>query len=230
MSAADAKDDQPSDEELIALDAARGDLNKDDLDDLQAAIDEIDFAGRHTTPESLARLRALSTQLVDLVEQFDKGIRKPSPAKQLTPEEDKQYESLLEKGLVAAEQGDLEKARTLLEEALRIDADDPEGLFDLGVVYGRLGLKNPKSLYDMTSHGFDEVRVESEKAAFCFERVLELDPKHAPALVNLAAIYDARGDTSGAIECLKKALEIDPNEAKAREHLRELEESLGKKK
>ncbi|MEZ0227979.1 MAG: hypothetical protein ACAI25_05090, partial [Planctomycetota bacterium] len=112
----DVKADEESDEKVAeALDLARGDLNPDDLNDLEGAIDEIDFAARRTTPECLARLRAQSARLVDLIEQIEKGIRKPSPVGQLTPEQEKEYDALVEKGVAAAEKGDLEKARESLE-------------------------------------------------------------------------------------------------------------------
>lgn len=222
----EAKTDESDEKELEALDLARGELNNDDLNDLANAIDEIDFAARRTTPDCLARLRGLSARLVELIEQIEKGIRKPSPNKQLTPEEEKQYETLVNEGVALAEKGLLDRACEALERAVRLDPDEPVGLFNLGVVYGKLG-ENPKDPYYATSHGIDEIY--AEKAAFCFDRVLELDPKNAQALTNLAAIHDIRGEPEAAVECLKKALEIDPNEAKAKEHLQELSETLGLK-
>jgi tetratricopeptide (TPR) repeat protein len=217
----DKSDDKAEEKETDPLDLARGDVNEDDLADLAGAIDEIDFAARRTTPECLARLRALSTRLADLVDQVDKGVRKRSDAKQLSPEEEKRYDALVHEGVTAAERGDLERARECLENAVRLDPDEVSGLFNLGVLYGKLG-ESTKGSFGMT-HGFDEVY--ADKATFCFERVTELDATNAQAWTNLAAIYDVRGETDEAKEALRRALEIDPNEKKAKDHLREIEES-----
>jgi tetratricopeptide (TPR) repeat protein len=223
MSEANAENgDGDGGDDAEALDLARGDVNAEDLNDLEAAINEIDFAARRASPEQMTRLRALSARLLDVIEQIEKGVRKRSEAQALTPEDEQKYERLLADGIAHAERGELDKAREDLEAAVRVDPDEPSGLFNLGVLYGKLG-ENAKGGFYGTSHGFDEIYVE--KAAFCFERVLELDAKNAAALTNLAAIYDIRGDKDGAIDALKRALAIDPNEPKAREHLRELEES-----
>src|SRR5580658_303320 len=219
-------DEQVENDELDALDLARGDVNEDDLADLEVAIDEIDFAARRTPPACLERLRSLAARLTDLIEQIEKGIRKRSEKKVLSPEEEQKYERLVSDGVAAAEKKDLEKARACLEAACSMDPDEPSGLFNLGVLYGKLGEAAKGGFYG-TTHGFDEIY--AEKAAFCFERVTELDARNASALTNLAAIYDLRGETEAARDALRRALEIDPGDAKAREHLADLEESSGKK-
>ena len=218
----ESRDDEKP-EELEALDLARGDVNEDDLADLEEAIDEIDFAARRTSPACLARLRALSARLAELIEQVEKGVRRRSEREPLSPEDEQRYDKLVAEGVAAAEKGDLDKARASLEGAARLDPDEPVGLYDLGLLYARLG--GAKGGFYGTTHGFDEIF--AEKAAFCFERVTELDAKNAGAWTNLAAIYDLRGDPEDAKDALRRALEIDPNEAKAREHLNDLEESSG---
>jgi tetratricopeptide (TPR) repeat protein len=208
-------------DELEALDLARGEVNEDDLRDLEAAIDELDFAARRAEPACLDRLKALSARLQDLIEQIGKGVRKRSDDAPLTPEDEQRYEKLVSDGVASAEKGELDKAREALEAAVRMDPEEPSGLFNLGVLYGKLG-EGAKGGFYGTTHGFDEVY--AEKAAFCFERVLELDPRNASALVNLAAIHDVRGNEEGARDALSRALEIDPNDQTAREHMAELDE------
>jgi len=210
--------DKPDDEDK-ALDLARSDLTDEDLDDLEQAINEIDFAARRAAPDRLERLRWLSTRLADVVEQIGQGIRRRSETQRpLSKEEEERYDILVAEGVKLAEKGELDKARQKLEQAARIDPDEPSGLFNLGVLYGKL---MDAAAPQFTAHAYDEVY--ADKAAFCFERTFELDPQNAQALTNLAAIYDIRGWTGLAKEALKKALEIDPKEEKARAHLAELE-------
>jgi tetratricopeptide (TPR) repeat protein len=218
ISADEAREEKDA---LEALDLARGDLTDDDLATLEAAIDQIDFASRRATPERLERLKAMGVRLADVVEQIGQGVRKRSEAHTLTPDEEKRYEELVSAGVAHAEKGELDKAREKLEAAVTLDPDEPSGLFNLGVLYGKLMEVAATKGDFYSSHVPDEVF--AEKAAFCFERVIELDPKSAVALTNLAALYDIRGREDMARESLKRALEIDPNEAKAREHLLDLD-------
>jgi tetratricopeptide (TPR) repeat protein len=183
----------------------------------------VDFAARRATPERLEKLRALSARLADVVEQIAKGVRTRSPERPVSPEDEKRYEELVASGVAMAEKGDLDGARQKLEAAVTIDPEEPSGLFNLGVLYGKLAEVETTRGDFFGSHVPDEVY--AEKAVFCYERVLELDPKNARALTNVAAMYDLRGEADLAKDALKRALEIDPNETVAKEHLAELEEN-----
>ncbi|MBI3725091.1 tetratricopeptide repeat protein [bacterium] len=207
-----------------ALDLARGDVTDDDLATLEQAVDQIDFATRRATPERLARLRAIAGRLSSLADQVEKGVRtRDSDSPPLSDEDARRYEALVSDGVTLAEKGDLETARTKLEAATKLDPDEPYGLFNLGVLYGRLAEQAATKGDFYASHVPDEVF--AEKAVFCYERVLELEPENARALTNLAAVYDLRGETELAKEALKRALAIDPSETKAQEHLADLESS-----
>jgi tetratricopeptide (TPR) repeat protein len=70
----------------------------------------------------------------------------------------------------------------------------------------------------------------SDYAIKCYEKVLELNPRHVLALWNLGCIYDGDHDHAGsgsywdelylanyekAIDCFTRIIEIDPNFSKA---------------
>lgn len=221
-SAAEAEDEKAERDALEALDLARGDVNDDDLETLEQAVDQIDFAARRATPERLAQLRTLSSRMADLIEQIAAGVRKRAQDRApLTPDEEARYDSLVREGIELGEKGDLDRARTKLEAAVVIDPEESSGLFNLGVVYGRLAEAASQKGNFYVSHVPDEVF--AEKSVFCYERVLELEPKNTAALVNVAAVYDLRGETDLAKEMLQKVLAIDPHNEKAREHLKDIE-------
>ncbi len=54
---------------------------------------------------------------------------------------------------------------------------------------------------------------EAERA---WERATELDPRHVPALLNLAVVYERRGDPEKALDTRERVLEMDPRDARAR--------------
>ena len=54
---------------------------------------------------------------------------------------------------------------------------------------------------------------DSERAEAILRELLELDPAYVPALLSLAAVYDARGDDAGMKETLERAASLDPQGA-----------------
>jgi hypothetical protein len=107
------------DEDL--LDVARGEVNADDLAQLEAAVDAIDFATRRAAPDVKSRLRAIVARLGDIADQIDQGIRRPAAERApLTDEQRARVRTCLDQGLEAGERGDLETARARLEEAVRL--------------------------------------------------------------------------------------------------------------
>jgi Flp pilus assembly protein TadD len=202
-------------------DLLRGELTSQDLNELEAALDSVDFATRKATPELLARLRALSARLVDLVEQIEKGVRKRTDDAPLKPEDEEKLKALFDEGVAAGEKGELDRARSKLEEALRLDSESPEVLFNLGVVYGLLSQANfaRGEFYD--SRVRDEVW--AEKGVFCYERLLELEPDNTHALNNLATLYDLQGERDVAVETLVKSLKVKADQEDAKRHLDELD-------
>lgn len=186
-----------------ALDVARGELNDDDLAQLEAAIDAIDFATRKATADRQARLDGLLARLQDVTEQIKQGVRKPAAERApLTDEQKARWQAAVDEGVSAGERGDLVAARAKLEEAARLDPDGLEGLFNLGVVYGLMAHRTVAKADFYDDYTRDEVW--TEKAKLCYDRCLERDPKHLPSLKNLATLYAMRDERDLAVELLKK--------------------------
>jgi tetratricopeptide (TPR) repeat protein len=211
------------------LDVARGELTDEDLDQLEAAIDAVDFATRRASPERMSRLGALVLHLTDVAEQIKSGTRRPKLDRQeLSAEQLAKYQGMIDEGVNAGEQGDLVRARKVLEGAVRLHPEGIEGLFNLGVVYGLIAHHEIAKAEFYDNYVRDEIFVE--KAKICYDHVLELDPKHLPSLRNLATLYAMREERDVAKEYLTRILAITPaddNEKglvdQARQQLEELE-------
>lgn len=211
------------------LDVARGELTDEDLDQLEAAIATVDFATRRASPERMSRLAALALHVTDVAEQIKSGTRRPKLDRQeLTAEQLTKYQAMIDEGVNAGEQGDLVRARKVLEGAVRLHPEGIEGLFNLGVVYGLIAHHEIAKAEFYDNYVRDEIFVE--KAKICYDHVLELDPKHLPSLRNLATLYAMRDERDVAKEYLTRILAISPaddNEKalvdQARQQLEELE-------
>ena len=81
---------------------------------------------------------------------------------------------------------DLESAERYIKYGLEIRDDDVFLWYYKGELYERLG--------------------KLEDAIKCYEKVLELDPNHTNALLNMARIYEKLGDIEKAIDYYNKAL------------------------
>lgn len=195
------------DDDLV--DVARGEVTDEDLDGLEAAIDAIDFATRRATPERQTRLAALIARLQDVADQIKQGVRRPAAeAQPLSPEQQVRYQALVDEGVAAGEQGDLPLARRKLEEAVRLAPEGIDGLFNLGVVYGLIAHREIAKGEFYDDYVRDEVFVN--KAKICYDRVLELDPRHLPSLKNLATLYAMREERDLARDYLRRLLEVEP--------------------
>ncbi len=194
---------------LDSLDLARGEVNDEDLDALEAAVNSVDLATRNATPERLERLTALQARLADIAAQIREGRRRPMdepPA--LTADELQRYQQLVDEGVAAGERGDLHTALQTLEDAVRTNPDGMEGLFNLGVVYGLVAHKNITKAEFYDDYTRDEVFVE--RAQICYDKVLEHDANHLPSLNNLATLYSMRDNREAAVPLLKRIVEITP--------------------
>ncbi len=99
-----------------------------------------------------------------------------------------------------------EKGKELSEKLIKINDNNPEGHFWLGVNHGRIGQQRGvmKSLSLVPT-----IRRE-------FEKTLELNPEYTGAMDGLAVLYYELpglfgGNLDRSLEFLNKALDIDPN-------------------
>jgi DNA-directed RNA polymerase subunit alpha len=66
---------------------------------------------------------------------------------------------------------------------------------------------------------------EEEEAIALYERAIERPPAPINALVNLAVMYEDRGDWPRAERCLRQILETDPNHPRARLYMKDVQAS-----
>jgi len=108
-----------------------------------------------------------------------------------------------------ARSGEVEKAKAIFIQLAEKYPDDFMIRYSLGLAYFILR--------------------DAEKALVEFERVIELNPRYLNAYLNLASVYEMRGEISLAIESLEKIIALAPESRignKARERLGIIEASL----
>ncbi len=106
------------------------------------------------------------------------------------------------KAVLYIQKGDLTTANALLEESLKL---------------------NSKQIEPWINLGFSNLQAGSlEKAFVCYEKALALDPDHPQALLNLAALYNLRGDKKMAAVQLKKILKRNPSNVEVKNLLKTL--------
>jgi tetratricopeptide (TPR) repeat protein len=122
-----------------------------------------------------------SRYLDEVIEHLERAVA-------LYPEFSRAYYHL---GVAYKEKGDFGRAVTDLEQARKYNNfDEPDFFMALGLSYA--GLKQ----YD--------------QAIEAFKKAASLNPKLAPAYVNIAIDYDAEGNVAAAIDNLNGALQADP--------------------
>ena len=104
----------------------------------------------------------------------------------------------------------LQEAREALEEAARIDPDDPKCLSLLGLVYFRLD--------------------DYEPALRIYDRLVARFPEEASLRVNLGLVYMKQGDDVAAREQMLKAVDSDPTHQRAYGYLGLLHSEHGEHK
>ncbi len=208
--AEEAGGDEKSKDVLDSLDLSRGEVDEQDLQGLLDAVDALDFASRRATEDRLTQLRALHARLGNVIEQIARGERASLPDQEpLTAEQEARYEALVDQGLDAGRARNLDAALKALQEAVRVNPEGIDGLFNLGVVYGLVAHKNITTAEFYDDYTRDEIYVE--KARICYDHVLDLEPNHLPSLNNLATLYSMRDDSEAAKAYLNRILEVEPS-------------------
>jgi DNA-directed RNA polymerase subunit alpha len=106
------------------------------------------------------------------------------------------------RGRIHQELGEVEEAIAEYEKALEQDREHAKTMFHLAF------------LLDL--HGSDE------RALQLYEACTDLPFVHIHALMNLAVVYEDRGDYEKAVRCLRHVLEVDPNNSRAQLYLRDV--------
>ncbi len=105
----------------------------------------------------------------------------------------------------AAEAGDRDAEIAELRKALSAAPGSPRIAFRLGFRLDLMG--------------------EEDEAISLYERVIEAQPAHINALVNLAVLYEDRGDLPRAERSLRQVLETNPNHPRARLFMKDVQAS-----
>ncbi len=100
-----------------------------------------------------------------------------------------------------------QKAKTHLEEAVRLVPDFVAAYNILGEVYEGLG--------------------QYSKAKYSYEKALEINPEYIAAYLNLGKLFYKTGEKEKASKCFDKVIRLDPRSERAQEALRYLR-AMGK--
>jgi len=108
-------------------------------------------------------------------------------------------------GLEAEADGDRVTAIECFRKASRLNPEESEYLFRLAYLLDLVG--------------------EEDEAVATYEELCSRERAHFNALVNLATIYEDRGEIGMAEKCLKQVLDTNPNHLRARLFLRDVQAS-----
>jgi DNA-directed RNA polymerase subunit alpha len=111
----------------------------------------------------------------------------------------------LKAGDEAQEAGDRDAALTAYRKAVTTDPDNQEALFKLAFALDLVG--------------------EEDEAISLYERCCKQDRAPINALINLAVLYEDRGDFNAAEKCLRQVLDTAPNHPRARLFMKDVEAS-----
>lgn len=106
---------------------------------------------------------------------------------------------MFEKALLSHQQGDIEHAKKVYQETLKIEPNHISALTNLGIIY-----KNEANW---------------QEAEACYQKALAIEPNFPDAWNNLGVLYQAQGLIKKGIEAFKKAIEYHPNHAQALNNL-----------
>lgn len=116
----------------------------------------------------------------------------------------KSAEKYFEQGAQCFEQGQYDKAIELYQQGVQIAPKSAIGYNLLGMVY--------RFKFNQTNE-----QQWREKEISSFEKAIEHDPNHMPALINLGATYFYSGEKEKAVPYFKHALEVYPEHPEAEE-------------
>jgi protein O-mannosyl-transferase len=107
-------------------------------------------------------------------------------------------------GYLCVERGDLDKAISHFEEALKIRSGKPEGHYDAGSAFVQMNLADALAR-----------KGQSDEAMVHYEEAIKLQPNYAEAYYNRGNVLLAKGRIDEAIVDLEKTLQIQPDDADA---------------
>lgn len=121
------------------------------------------------------------------------------------------------------EQGRFDEAKTMSEEARKLDPEDPDPLYGLGLVYAKQGnIADAKRMYQETLqkhadhtgalNNLAAILIEEEntsEALILYEKAIAADPSLPDPFYNAGLIYESQGDYRKAAQHFEGALEAE---------------------
>jgi tetratricopeptide (TPR) repeat protein len=107
-------------------------------------------------------------------------------------------------GYLCVERGELDKAISHFEEALKIRSGKPEAHYDVGSAFVQMNLADALAR-----------KGQSDEAMVHYEEAIKLQPNYAEAYYNRGNVLLAKGRIDEAIVDLEKTLQIQPDDADA---------------
>ena len=155
------------------------------------------------------------------------------------PQKPPDFRELLRQGTRALQQGQASQAVRLLEQAHRLDPDNPDAALNLGGAYilakkfnravdilELLSQREPDNPMVWTNLGAaylgnpvlagDE---QQQRAIAAFKKALELDPATPHVAYNLGLIYLDRQDSTAALHWFRQAVATDPHDRDAQRYI-----------
>ncbi len=110
------------------------------------------------------------------------------------------------RGRLSEAKGDIEEAIAAYEAAIEMDGGHVEAAFRLA--------------FNLDLHGCED------RAVPIYESLAAHSPTHVNALINLAVIYEDKGNSFAALRCIDRVLADFPNHARARLFRKDIESSM----
>ena len=125
--------------------------------------------------------------------------------------------------------GNLQQAESICKEILKIQPNNADVLYFLGVIYFQLNdcestIQFIKEAVSINSNNIDayiilgvvyQRKCQIDEAITCYQKVLDLDPNFVNAFYNLGIAFQDKGQLDEAISYYQKVLELNPNDAEA---------------
>ncbi len=134
-------------------------------------------------------------------------------------------EKLLERGLVAQNEGRWENAREIFNQALKLDSKNGVALYSLGVIEHTQS--NPEIAFDYLKrlvehhpqfpqgwfaigiiYGGRKMYAEAHRS---YDNALQLNPTYTEVLINKGVLYEEAKQHRDSLECFEKILQLDTN-------------------
>lgn len=116
-------------------------------------------------------------------------------------------------GLVYAMQGDLERGINCFQKSSALDPRYTDPLYNTALAYSKLAEGQTQTGAGSAASQYRRLAIQS------YQRVVQADPRHARAYLNLGNLLSQEGELGEAMEQYRKVIAIDPKSVKARYNL-----------